>query len=93
MEVLSSWVTAVFRKRLEQLEQQMTLKEQRKEAVAIWEELSQTLTQEQLQVLLKWEEKTNRRITEEKERLYFCGVSDGCGLIMGMNELMGKGDE
>lgn len=91
MESLSGWLLAIFRKRMDLLDHRITQKHRkagnRKQVTELRDRLAETLSKEHFQLLLEWEAQMNDRVVEEREEWYFCGVSDGLGLSMSMDDL------
>lgn len=91
MDVLSGWLLAVFRKRMDVLDQQITQKNRQtgkqKCMMELHDRFCQTLSEEQRLLFFEWEACKNDVASEEREEWYFSGMSDGMGLSMGMDEL------
>lgn len=91
VESLSGWLLAIFRKRMDVLDQRVTQKYRqagkRNRVHELRDRLTQTLSQEHFQLLLDWEAHMNERASEEREEWYLSGVSDGLTLSVSMDEL------
>ncbi|MFR9707913.1 hypothetical protein ACL02P_00525 [Paenibacillus sp. MB22_1] len=91
METLSGWLMAVFQKRMDVLDyrfaQQNRQTEEYKRIAELRDQLCQNLSKEQFQILSEWEDYKNERTSAEREAWYLCGLSDGLGMFISMEEL------